>query len=141
MEYILLLIILGLLISLINKTSSNYNLLKNEINDLQKKISELKKVKLQEEKSSPITRNIQVTDTIPVEPTPVIEDIPEPTIKIKQEIEIVSDKILTPKLENIEEKSTVNFREDPMISKKSIWKKFKERNPDLEKFIGENLIN
>ncbi|HEX8563002.1 MAG TPA: DUF2339 domain-containing protein [Flavobacterium sp.] len=29
----------------------------------------------------------------------------------------------------------------PYIPEKSWWEKFKEQNPDLEKFIGENLIN
>ena len=32
-------------------------------------------------------------------------------------------------------------RRIPKTKKPSLWKRFKEKNPDLEKFVGENLIN
>jgi uncharacterized membrane protein len=157
MEYILLLIIIGLIISLINKTSSSYNLLKNNINDLHRKLALLTKEKSEKEKIIPKTPIDQVVDQTPITEklVPLIEDIPKETIPVKKEpvnheSETVSiaDTITNPILEDSkkalsreENESVLEHTKSTNTLNKTIWENFKHKNPDIEKFIGENLIN
>ncbi len=60
-----------------------------------------------------------------------------PKIEEVQEIEIPQLITESPKQIKIVEKPIAV----PYIPKPSLWENFKEKNPDLEKFIGENLIS
>ncbi|MFZ0597233.1 MAG: DUF2339 domain-containing protein, partial [Flavobacterium sp.] len=60
--------------------------------------------------------------------SPTIENIGKP-IEIK------------PVESNLTEPKPIQKTIIPAEPEKSFWEKFKEQNPDLEKFIGENLIN
>ncbi|WP_117885531.1 DUF2339 domain-containing protein [Aureibaculum luteum] len=150
MEFILF-IILVLLIVLISKTNSNYSVLKRSIEELTEKISDLSKEipKVTEKKSNTIAEDPQ-----PPIISKNIEDTLPPSIPLKEKVDkeinishakITSEPIFEKQKEHtiIEEPLEENFKTlyTPKPLKKSYWEKFKEKNPDLEKFIGENLIN
>ena len=93
---------------------------------------------------------------------PIIPNIPIiPIVDKTEEVKPAEPKIVPPAIipinkEEIEDKKPVEkvaFSADaaaaprvvqerkPYVPEASFWEKFKENNPDLEKFIGENLIN
>ena len=83
---------------------------------------------------------------------PIPESIPEPvketiskTIKEEPKQVIETKAADTTKTYTIEKKSIVDSttKEEETFKpdSKPLWERFKEKNPDLEKFIGENLIN
>jgi uncharacterized membrane protein len=86
-----------------------------------------------------IVPEIKVEDEKIEEEKPIIEEIIPP----------VEEKKITPKIEPVVVESTIPIIENPVkqqnvlppIPKRSFVENFKERNPDLEKFIGENLLS
>lgn len=150
MEDFLLVALFCFLIYILNTIKGRFNNLENNIEKLNKKIDLLKAIE------KPI-------ETIPVAPIPIIakeefkitseqsnketfepvkpEAIKE-TIPVTREeaSEIRPDKPLFPiELQPAPTRAeTIKRSKEPQ---KSFWENFKEKNPDLEKFIGENLIN
>src|SRR5690606_7276165 len=57
----------------------------------------------------------------------------EKVIEIKETPVSAANKVA----ERIQEVKTVK----PFVPQKTWWERFRERNPDLEKFVGENLIS
>lgn len=148
MESFLLFLILCLLIYVLNTLNKRFNRIENDISLLNKKLDTPKTVE-------------KVTETLPVAPTPIIrkeelditpEEIKTPTFEVAKE-EIIEEKIPEKELEKIalsynseNTPKPVEPKTDPkpyvpLPPRKSFWENFKEQNPDLEKFIGENLIN
>lgn len=143
MEGFLLAILIFLLIYIINSFKKRFDVLEDNIHKLSKKLDQL-------------TAKEKTIETV-VEKTvapPII--IPKETFEIKKVAETPPAPSI--KKEISEEKNErVVFSMDPMgdlkpetrkaepqkptVPKKSFWESFKEQNPDLEKFIGENLIN
>lgn len=141
MEVFLLAGIFGLLIYVLNTMKSRFDKIEDDIQRLNKKID--------------ILKTIEKTVETPSAPSVVI---PKEEIKFEKPVEIqatsilpIKEKISDFKAEQIdlsmETKPSSVFQEGikkpiaPIEPKKSFWEKFKEQNPDLEKFIGENLIN
>lgn len=141
MEVFLLAGIFGLLIYVLNTMKSRFDKIEDDIQRLNKKID--------------ILKTIEKTVETPSAPSVVI---PKEEIKFEKPVEIQATSILTIKEKisdfkaeqidlSMETKSSSVFQESikkpiaPIEPKKSFWEKFKEQNPDLEKFIGENLIN
>src|SRR5690606_2972237 len=90
--------------------------------------------------------SLQTTDVKPkefVKPIPKVEPEIVKPVEVKPPIPqptLVADTISKP----IPIKPIISEpvkRKEPVIPKKSWFETFKENNPDLEKFIGENLIN
>ncbi|TDO77577.1 putative membrane protein DUF2339 [Flavobacterium chryseum] len=144
MEVFLLVVLFGFLIYIINNLKSRFDGLEDDIKRLSKKIDLLKAVEKPSENFA--VKNIPI---IKEEPT-----IPKSEAPIASSVETVKEKIPEIKTEyvdfSIETKETkATPLAEKVISKpvesknpqKSFWENFKEQNPDLEKFIGENLIN
>ncbi len=148
-------LILVFVIIIHNKSTSNHQATQNSINQLQEKLNALKT----EINSRPVSKiepeipiikeEIKQEDPIPVpEPPPIVEEIiEEKQPEIIEEIapivetEIPLQENETPKAEQKVAFSTENKVKEVMPPKKSWLENFKENNPDIEKFIGENLIN
>ena len=138
MEYILLLVIIGMLFFINSKLNSKIDNLSNTINTLQSKLNRLlemgsvKATPISSEKVSEVHSEKQVIKSAEVV-TPLAS---EKTISIKPIIE------KAPRPEPIvQKKVSIKPPIVPKPPKVSLWERFKEKNPDLEKFIGENLIN
>ena len=146
MEVIFFILILILLLVINNSIKSKHELLENKIQDLTRAIRVLhEKMKindsLTEKKSISLKQEI-VSENMAPKPTPVdavkgLESKTEEKELVQKPIisqsELVSDK------ENVTKKIEKPIEEE--VPTQSFFEKFKERNPDLEKFIGENLIN
>ncbi|CAH8283356.1 putative membrane protein DUF2339 [Mariniflexile fucanivorans] len=140
MEGFLLIIILILLVIILSKNGSHYKEINNSIDGLHQKLNQLRKDLSSLENSSvkakedvkPATKAEPIIIIKPVEEKPIIIP-PKPIIA-----DAISKPIPVPKPAPAPE--PVKSKE-PVIPKKSWYETFKENNPDLEKFIGENLIN
>lgn len=169
MEYVLLVIVLILIFVLLNKTSSNYNTLKSNnktLNDnikiLNKKIDTLSKIVSSGElikpnkstNSDPVKEaNSLLESEVPIIKEQVSKPIEEEVIEnvieeqlIKEESEIVvetkaADTVRAYTIENKDAGNTIKKEAVYKPESKPFLERFKEKNPDLEKFIGENLIN
>ena len=160
MEIFLLILILLVVIFIYNKSSSNHKATQNSINQLQEKIDTLqteintRPVNRIEPEISIIKEEIKPEITVPDIP-PVFEEITEekqPEI-IEEEIPVMDKEIPLPENESPETQQKAAFSIDDTIRaltgdsandttpKKSWLENFRENNPDIEKFIGENLIN
>ena len=155
MEGFLLAALFCFLIYIFNTIKGRFNNLENDIQKLSKKIDLLKTiektsetipvapipaVKKEEFKIEPEQSNQNTFE--PAQPEIIKETIPVPILKEEVQ-EIKLEKPLFP----IELQAAPTREEKiqkpiiPAEPEKSFWENFKEKNPDLEKFIGENLIN
>ncbi len=159
MTYVLLIAILILLIVLLNRTGSNYQtlnennkrlnenikILNNKINRLTKEGVSVKK----EEKPTVATSFESIKDASPLPKTPVTESpVSKPIEEVSEEIPKAPSECIKSQpviVHNIQKEEPIEERvKRAKVSKpprKPLWEQFKEKNPDLEKFIGENLIN
>ena len=141
MEVFLLVALFGFLIYILNTIKGRFDDLENTIQKLNKKIDLLNTIE------KPAAKPVAAPVVIPKEvirfdetaeaktpPVPIIkEEIPE---KTPENIVVASDSKPAPIIEK-----RVPIEITPREPEKSFWENFKENNPDLEKFIGENLIN
>ncbi|WBX73572.1 DUF2339 domain-containing protein [Tenacibaculum pacificus] len=121
----------------INKNiNKKFEELNKTITDLQKEIFSKNTVVANKNVASEEEKTVipKVTKIVnPIIPTPKKEEIIIPPITDSLKVNTI-----------LEDKKTI---EKPIkekiksIPKKSFFERFKEKNPDLEKFIGENLIN
>ncbi len=156
MEILMILIPVILLIILLNKTNKNaeenkasFNKLQSAINDLQAQIKNNTPVssqptavedKLDSETISEIVipRPIVPEEIIPEMQEEIIEeergDVLQKVAYSSQSLDILEEELPKPTPKIIPERKII-------VPEKSWLEKFKENNPDIEKFIGENLIN
>jgi uncharacterized membrane protein len=155
MDIVLLLILFVFLIILKNSIKTHFDKLDDKLYDLNRKIDLLQGIQKPIEKALEKTvenPRIKVVDE-KVTPLPT----PEKEKPIPAATEVKPPVITVPK--PLEEKQKVVFSMDytdaPLLQKpkptikpyvavvpqKSSWENFKDKNPDLEKFIGENLIS
>ena len=128
MEIFLSIAILVIAVMIFTRINTRFQEIQDSINALHKKINALKI----EQKPSEIP--IKKVEEAPIKPVEVSKPIIPPPIK-----EIVQPK---PQPEIIKPVAQViNTPRPAPMPKKSWHETFKENNPDLEKFIGENLIN
>lgn len=140
MEVFLLMIVLVLLVAIISNINSKFKASQDNLNKVLQKVEQLQK-QLQSFEGKEVVSSKQEIIPPKIEiPTPIIEtEIP----KVVQE---VKETIPSPKFEKPKEPEVVAFqrKEEPkptFVPQKSWFENFKEKNPDIEKFIGENLIN
>lgn len=144
MEAFFLFIILVLLFVILSKLSSKFFLLNTKVDKIDKNFEKLQqqlkeieekwkysKPEISQEKPQVVEKPVE----IPLKEEPVLQHIQE-----------VKETNPTPKLEKPKEPEVVTFqrKEEPkpaFVPQKSWFENFKEKNPDIEKFIGENLIN
>ena len=160
MEEFGLYLCLGVLFFLFMNLRSRFDKIDGNLSVLNRKIDEFNKVGIPTEAKIPEPKTEIEEEYKPA--IPIIPDIPivEKTEEIKTiEPEIVAPTIIPIYMEDDDEKKEVqkvafsadttetpkpiNLRVEtkPYVTEPSFWEKFKENNPDLEKFIGENLIN
>ncbi|OPB91590.1 DUF2339 domain-containing protein [Elizabethkingia occulta] len=157
MEIFLLLIILVFVIISLSKSASNSKAtqeaigkLKDEINSLNLKINtSLQPLKAEEPQS-------EIIPVVTEEPQPAIKE----EIKAEEEKQIIEEiplveetpvqaamsaavsQELQPEAIPLQENAEIPVTEKIVLPPKKSWlQTFKEKNPDIEKFIGENLIN
>jgi hypothetical protein len=146
MDTILLLAILVIVIVLLTSFNSKFQQLQNTIYRLHEKINELRneldaKSIQKSEKVIPEIKKEEIISTKPI----VVEEktIEKPIEVIEKTPEIIP--IVEPVKVEIKEKAQNQIPvieiEQPKEPEKSWFETFKDNNPDLEKFIGENLIN
>jgi uncharacterized membrane protein len=150
MEVFLLAALFCLLFYVFNSIKGRFDNLEDDIHRLNKKIDLLKTIE-------------RPAENLPVPPIPSIkkeelritpeQSKPFSPESVKNEIE--TEKTKEEQLEKIALSSSIDNIPRPIQPKvspkpkpfvpvepeKSFWENFKENNPDLEKFIGENLIN
>jgi len=145
MEIFLLVCLIALLFYILNTITNRFDRIEDNIQALNRKIE------IQKPIEKPIEKTIEKFVEKPFEkttpPIPIKEEIkPEITsVPVEKTIEEKTEKIdfameTNPGLKPIEPKQ----KQEPapiFEVEKTFWEKFKEKNPDLEKFIGENLIN
>ena len=145
MDTILLLAILVIVIILLTNINSKFQQLQDTVYRLHERINELKN-----DLSSKSVQDIpKVSSEIRNESVPVFKPIVEEKT-IEKPIEVIEK---TPEITPVAEPVKVEIKEEirhhisiveteqPRAPEKSWFETFKENNPDLEKFIGENLIN
>jgi len=152
MEVFLLLLIVAFLFYIKNAIDSKFDQIDDQIDDkfkeLYKKISELKGSENLPKKNIVAPELTKPKVAPEALKPPMVFDKTEPLIFIpaKKEIEeeksqkivFSMDNASAPKSVQPKPETKVYFREEPT---KTFWENFRENNPDLEKFIGENLIN
>ncbi|WP_245575615.1 DUF2339 domain-containing protein [Flavobacterium gelidilacus] len=115
--------------------NSKFKNLQDSFYRMNESISELKKEldsKTIQKKEKPLEQVVKpIEETKPIEPV-VVETPKVEQITVEKPIEVV-ESISAPKYKPVPK--------PVYIPKKSWFETFKENNPDLEKFVGENLIN
>lgn len=152
MEVFTLVLLVAFLFIIKNTLNSKFNSIEDKIDErfreLNKKIDLLKGTEKLPENPIAATEELRPKVT-PEKPRPslVIENA-EPLVFSpieKQSVEEKKEKVVF----SMDNASTSQFKEEkaepkvyiPEEPSKTIWESFRENNPDLEKFIGENLIN
>ncbi len=145
MEIVLYIIIIVFLLLIQNKIETKFFTLEEHISDLHTELTALKKEIERKrfttfEESKPLKEEkIVVQKPIIEVQTPLVEDAPV-VKKTEEKRPIIKD---TP-VKAVENTPKPAFKKPEPIfhePEKTWWDTFKEDNPDLEKFIGENLIN
>ncbi|MGQ2982390.1 DUF2339 domain-containing protein [Flavobacterium sp.] len=155
MEYVLLIVLIVVFIIFLNTLSSKIDRLKIDLFEAHRKLdyhtrllekfqkpAEAAKEPAPEPKPAPQAEIPKPLSDRPAEKTRT-EPFPEAPVPVLPKPQPVQETILRPTA--IQQPRPV----DPsaprpnvvLPQQRSWWEKFKEQNPDLEKFIGENLIN
>jgi len=144
MEYLLLIIIIIILILQNTKYSKEKNYLRNEIHELNEKLNRLLVLYRKDTKyieKEVIKENSKETiispEETPIKKPPITVTPPIPEVE-KQKLPLEPVKV-TDSVQNV--MAAAPNKKVEQLSKPGFWERFKQRNPDLEKFIGENLIN
>jgi uncharacterized membrane protein len=149
MEVILLIALILCFYIINNNINSKFKSLNETIEDLKKRLQYLQHKAIAKEQEVIIKKDALVDEN-----AKTTEEVSKPIV-VEKPITVVPEKaiIITPVSENLsktsyssEVKKTVQkpisqVKIQKPIPKKSWVETFKEKNPDLEKFIGENLIN
>lgn len=140
MEAFFLFFVLILLFVIISNLNSKFKATQETINKVLQKVEQLQKqLQTFEGKETASAKEDIVFTKTEVSAKVVEPELPKAVVEVKEPIPI-------PKFEKPKEPVPVSFQKPEIIvkapiSKKSWSESFKENNPDLEKFIGENLIN
>jgi hypothetical protein len=142
MEEFFLVVILILVIVIFTTINSKFKNLENLLYKMNDRIHELKK-ELESKSFEKTTEKLVEVITKPIETPKPIETY-EPIIEEKPIVEEVQKVVEEKLIEVVSSISTPKLETQPKrvyVPQKSWYEKFKESNPDLEKFVGENLIN
>ena len=138
----LLIIILILVIIIFTTLNSKFKNLESLLFKMSDRIHELKK-ELESKSFDKIVEKPIEEPIKPIESPKPIEKF-EPIIEEKPIVEEIIEEVKEKPIEVVETISTPKLEQKPKpvyIPQKTWYEKFKENNPDLEKFVGENLIN
>lgn len=130
MEILLLAFIFGFLLYHKNTSDKRFDRLDEKFRELHKTIEGLKQTGGEVEK--PVEKFVPEPQIEKEKTIPVLE-------KLKPTVFPAAEKIVFAM--NTDLPKPAYTKPEPYVPELSWWEKFKEKNPDLEKFIGENLIN
>ena len=141
MEIFLLILALVFLFYISNTIKSRFDKIDDRFKELNKLVDQLKtQSKIVQSIPSPISEKEKPITTFEETKQPVVAPVIEENIS-----EVHKEIVFTPlESKNVQKEEQSKPIQKPYIlapSKKSFWENFKEKNPDLEKFIGENLIS
>lgn len=145
MEAFFLFVILVLLIIILSKLGSKFFLLNTKVDKIDRNVEKLQQQLKDIEEKWKSSKPEAVAEKSQVIEKPV--EMPEKEVSVMPQVQEVREAIQTPKPETPKPKpEVVTFQQAEVkkavqIPQKSWFESFKEKNPDLEKFIGENLIN
>ena len=152
MEVFLLILLVAFLFYIKNSIDTKFDRIEDKIDEkfreLSKKVDLLKTIENLPEKpfvNPEVSKPKMATEDLK---TPVVIEKMEPLVFVPVDKEITEEKteklvfsignVSAPKLVQPKPEPKVYIPEEP---NKTFWENFRENNPDLEKFIGENLIN
>lgn len=148
MEIFLLVIFIIVFLISINSLSRKLDRMQDSFYELNKRLDHYKKLaetaveKPASQTAAPIHAPVRPQAPPPVTPTATpVPDRPAapvytpPKPEVPKPIDSAQPRIV------IEAPRPAPKPQAPLLPQKSWWENFKEQNPDLEKFIGENLIN
>jgi len=142
MEIALLLILIILFIIFINSLHKKVDRLQDHFYDVITRLDHYKKLA---ENQQPIASKKEETVEKQPAPTPppinVVRENPVPPPVAKPVFEEQKIAAPAPRVAAINAPPVAPQPKIQLPPEKSWWENFKEQNPDLEKFIGENLIN
>ena len=143
MEAFFLFVILVLLILILSKLGSKFFLLNTKVDKIDKNVEKLQLQLKDIEEKWKSSKPEAVVEKPPVFEKPV--EIPEKEVPVVPRVQEAREVVQTPKPET-PKPEVVTFQQPEVkktvsVPQKSWFESFKEKNPDLEKFIGENLIN
>ncbi len=145
MEIFMLLVVIVLLVVILTGMNSKFSKINYTILDLQRTIEALKKSLSEKEQPIAKPETPPVIIPKPFEPKPIIPEriqpIPEPVNPIQEKEKVFETERDFTANPVVPKPELVREIPKPYVPKKSWWEDFKDKNPDLEKFIGENLIN
>lgn len=136
MEIFLLAVVIFMVAYLLNTLNSKFGQMEYHIRDLQRALENLKNPEVVEKiveepvvrTEMPVAKPPKEAVIDPIKPThPTPGGIPGPVPVFA--------------MDSASKPEFVKPVPTPYLPEKSWWETFKEKNPDLEKFIGENLIN
>lgn len=130
MDVFLIVLLFGFLVYIKNALDSRFDRIEDDLRELKRKLDTLKTVEKPSEK--PIVTPEVVKPAVVV--LPAREIVEEKTEKVI----FSTDNVSIPKSVQPKPEPKVYVPQEPS---KTFWENFRENNPDLEKFIGENLIN
>ncbi|KGO86309.1 membrane protein [Flavobacterium rivuli WB 3.3-2 = DSM 21788] len=146
MEIVLLIALIIVIVVTINSLSKKIDRLQDSFYEVNRKLDHYKKLAESVEKPAlnPIQKQEPAQTKQPEPPVVPVAPIPErPAAPVYTPPQPAPPKPVVP-LERVAAINAPAPAPKPHIvlpPKKSWWENFKEQNPDLEKFIGENLIN
>jgi len=148
MEVFLLVLLFVFLIYIKNNIDSKFDKIDNRFRELNKELDFFKQGQKTPEKTIIVPEAAKPKVATEELKPPVILEKAEPLVFVPVKKEIAEEKTekivfsmgnpTTPKHKQEITKPTVDAPQEPS---KTFWENFRENNPDLEKFIGENLIN
>ena len=148
MEEVLLVALIIVIIVSINSLSKKISRLQDSIYDVNNKLDHYKKLAESAGKVVPALtpRPQEPQKPQPATPTAPTAPVPEKPVAPVHIPPVFTDKKTAeplPRVAAINAPQPVQRHQPqiPLPPQKSWWENFKEQNPDLEKFIGENLIN
>lgn len=148
MTVFLLVLLFAFLLYIKNALDSKFDGMEDEFRELNRKIDVLKRIEKLPEKPIVVPETVKPKVTPEeLKPTVAAENV-KPSVATPIEKEIVHEKMekVVFSMDNVSTPKSVQPKTEPKVyipkeSDKSFWENFRENNPDLEKFIGENLIN
>lgn len=128
MEVFLLVLLFAFLIYFKNAIDSRFDRIEDRFREMTKELDSLKK-----------------TQKTPEKPI-VLPEVAKPHVVIEKEIVLEKPEKVVFSMDNVSIPQAIQQKPEPKIKapeepRMTFWEKFRENNPDLEKFIGENLIN
>ena len=148
MEVLLLIMLFAFLIYIKNAIDSRFDSMEDRFRELHKEFDILKKIQKTPEKPVVVPEEAKPKETPEVLKPPLDIEKVEPQAFVPITKEGVADQTekVVLSMDNVSMPRPIQQKTEPKIDtpyepSKSFWENFRENNPDLEKFIGENLIN